>query len=167
MRVFEVRYIDMIADCLKNNKGFGVCLIHEGKEVGDAAKPHAVGTIASIVDWTQHDDGLLGITIQGQTRFNIESRQVMSNQLLVAQITHYPEDSIIEIPANYEPLFEKLRQVYQESGKQYVPEPYLSTDATWLSYRLAEILPLDQNRKQALLEMTDPIARLDRISDWV
>lgn len=167
LRIFEIRYLDMITDCLKKDTGFGVCLIHQGKEVGAAAEPHSVGTLAHIIDWTQHADGLLGITIQGRVRFNIESKQVMQNQLLVAEIELFSEDSIIQIPEHYKPLVEKLNQAYVESGKQYAPQKHLSGDATWLSYRLAEILPLDQYKKQALLEMSDPIERLDRISDWI
>lgn len=167
LRIFEVRYLGMVTKCLKENHDFGVCLIREGKEVGAAAEPYSVGTLAQIVDWNQHSDGLFGITIQGRERFRIQSQQVMQDQLLVAEVSPFPKDSVIEIPDHYKPLVEKLSQAYVDSGKQYAPDQQLSGDANWLSYRLAEILPLDQSKKQTLLEMTDPIERLDKISDWV
>lgn len=166
LRIFEIRYLDMITQCLKKDSGFGVCLIRQGKEVGAAAEPYSVGTLAHIIDWTQHEDGLLGITVEGRARFNIESKQVMQDQLLVAEVELFSQDSIIQIPEHYEPLVEKLDRAYAESGKQYAPEKHLSGDANWLSYRLAEILQLDEYKKQVLLEMTDPVERLDRISDW-
>ena len=169
LRIFEIRYLDMVTDCLKKETGFGVCLIHQGNEVGAAAEPHTVGTLASIVDWAQHTDGVLGITIQGRERFNIKSTQVMENQLLVADIELFPKDPTIQIPEHYIPLVEKLNRAYAESEKRYAPENHLSGegDATWFSYRLAEILPLDEHKKQILLELTDPIERLDKISAWI
>ena len=33
LRIFEPRYIDMVSDCLRNNIGFGVCLIQDDKEL--------------------------------------------------------------------------------------------------------------------------------------
>ena len=32
LRIFEPRYIDMVSDCLRNDTGFGVCLIQEDKD---------------------------------------------------------------------------------------------------------------------------------------
>ena len=37
-------------------------------------------------------------------------------------------------------------------------------DAVWVGQRLAEVLPLALPVKQSLLELTDPILRLDRIA---
>ena len=38
-------------------------------------------------------------------------------------------------------------------------------DAVWLGYRLAELLPLSGIEKQHLLELTDPIERLQSLID--
>jgi len=46
LKIFEQRYLDMAAACLKDNAPFGICLIEKGSEVGDAALPHKVGTLA-------------------------------------------------------------------------------------------------------------------------
>ena len=48
LQIFEDRYHSMIQDCLESNSKFGVVLIKEGKEVGGAAVPHRVGTLAKI-----------------------------------------------------------------------------------------------------------------------
>ena len=34
LRIFEQRYMEMAKACLRDNAPFGVCLIHQGKEVG-------------------------------------------------------------------------------------------------------------------------------------
>ena len=37
LRVFEARYMDMITRCMREDAGFGVCLIAAGEEVGETA----------------------------------------------------------------------------------------------------------------------------------
>ena len=39
LRLFERRYLDMVSDCGRNGRGFGICLILEGDEAGVAATP--------------------------------------------------------------------------------------------------------------------------------
>ncbi|MGH8415392.1 MAG: LON peptidase substrate-binding domain-containing protein, partial [Gammaproteobacteria bacterium] len=36
LRIFETRYLDMVSLCLKQEAGFGVCLIEQGSETGPA-----------------------------------------------------------------------------------------------------------------------------------
>jgi Lon protease-like protein len=40
-------------------------------------------------------------------------------------------------------------------------------DAVWVGYRLSELLPLSLAQKQALLELTDPLTRLERLASLV
>ena len=65
LRIFEPRYVDMISECLKSGTGFGVCLISDGQETGQAASIYEIGTLANIVDFQTEEDGLLGITVLG------------------------------------------------------------------------------------------------------
>ena len=37
LKLFEARYLDMAARCMRSNSPFGVCLISEGGEVGEPA----------------------------------------------------------------------------------------------------------------------------------
>jgi Lon protease-like protein len=48
-------------------------------------------------------------------------------------------------------------------GEEHFPGPHAFDDATWVGYRLAELLPLDLLEKQRMLVANDPIGRLDRI----
>ena len=72
LRIFESRYIDMISRCMKHDSPFGVLLIREGQEAGPATM-HTVGTLATVTDWYQGSDGLLGITAIGSERFELLS----------------------------------------------------------------------------------------------
>jgi len=71
LKLFEARYLDMAARCMRSNSPFGVCLISEGGEVGEPAVPHGLGTIARIVDWDMSQPGLLFIKTVGGERFRI------------------------------------------------------------------------------------------------
>jgi Lon protease-like protein len=42
-----------------------------------------------------------------------------------------------------------------------MPEPHRFDDAEWVGYRLTEILPVQNLAKQKLLELEDPLARLE------
>ena len=87
LRIFETRYLDMIGRCMKDERGFGVLAIRDGTGTGSgAAEVHQVGTLASIVDWYQFDDGLLGITVIGQTRFMLHSVRQQPDGLNVGEV---------------------------------------------------------------------------------
>ena len=48
LRIFEPRYIDMVSDCLRNDTGFGVCLIQEDKDMSKSADFFSMGTLSLI-----------------------------------------------------------------------------------------------------------------------
>jgi len=82
LQLFEARYLDMISRCLKADHGFGVVRILQGLEVGPAATAFAgIGCEAVIRDWQQQPNGLLGIRVEGQRRFDIERTEVQADQL--------------------------------------------------------------------------------------
>ena len=60
---------------------------------------------------------------------------------------------------------EVLRLAIDRAGAGSVPGPLQFDDPLWVSYRLAEILPITPQEKQALLELTDTAARLAQLRD--
>ena len=163
LRVFEARYLDMISDCMKKNSGFGVCLISQGREIGEAATTQGMGTLAKITDWHMRHDKLLGITINGQQRFHIASVKVQPNQLSVARVELIQDEPEIELPDDYLPLLDVLRRLLDQAGHHYEALPRKYGDANWVSFRLSELLPISMQKKQHLLEMDDPMKRLEFI----
>lgn len=163
LRIFETRYLDMVSDCLKRNRGFGVCLIREGKEVGDCALPYEVGTLARIADWHTRHDGLLGITVHGEQRFRIINSTTTGQQLHVAHVELLAEEPMLELPARFLFLVDIVKQLIAEVGHYYVDMPTRYGDACWLSFRLAELLPLPMTQKLYLLQLDDSIERLERL----
>jgi Lon protease-like protein len=65
LKVFEARYVDMTAACLRDREPFGICPIRSGKEVGLPAQPAEVGTLAWIraADVTQ--TGIFQLQVEG------------------------------------------------------------------------------------------------------
>lgn len=160
LRVFEPRYLDLVRDCLREQRPFGVCLIERGLEVGRAALPYAVGTLAQVVDWEQRRDGLLGITIEGVQRFRIQDVEVQPNELQIGIAERLEEPEPTPLPARYRALAQRLERILQHLDGLYSRLTPHYDDAYWVSCRLAEVLPLSLFEKQQLLELDDPLERL-------
>jgi len=160
LRIFEPRYLEMVSQCMKTESPFGVCLIREGQEVGPAPDGYSIGTLATIVDWNRLPDGLLGIVAEGGERFSIESTATQPNQLLVGQVVLLPEDPIVPVPEKHRMLVNLVRHVFEERQDLYAGAENRFDDAGWVSFRLAESLPLDLSFKQRLLEISSPLERL-------
>jgi Lon protease-like protein len=72
IRVFEPRYRQMLRDCLRDDRRFGVVLIKKGEEAGDPnVEPHAVGSVAEIKNIGSIRRGALPVTVTGERRFRI------------------------------------------------------------------------------------------------
>lgn len=161
LKIFEQRYLDMTKACLRDATPFGVCLIREGREVGDPATPHAVGCLAHIEQWDVPHPSLFALLARGGARFRVLGTQVAANGLISGRIEALPEPTR---PATIDrACLEVLRLAIERAGAGSVPGPVQFDDPVWVSYRLAEILPIAVSERQALLEETDTGVRLARI----
>jgi len=163
LRIFEPRYLDMVSECLRAGTGFGVCLIVNGPEVGAAPDINEQGTLAHITDWHQRNDGLLGITATGIQRFRIISRRLRPNHLMEADVEFIDNEPPTELPAEYIPLTDLLRQLIKQIPDLFQGPTIRYGDAGWVSNRLAELLPMPLEEKQQLLQILDPMERLARL----
>jgi uncharacterized protein len=167
LRIFETRYVDMVRSCLRGGSPFGVLLIKEGAEVGGTAATFEVGTLARIVDFNPMPDGLLGIICRGETRFRLLKKWRQSDGLNLGRIELIAAPPPTRVPERLHHLGELLRRVLPELGTLYASIPRDFEDADWVSCRLAEILPLEQREKQLLLELEDPLDRLERLDPHI
>ncbi len=160
LRIFEVRYMDMAKACLKQRTGFGVCLIREGPEVGGPAVPEPVGCEASIVDCDMEELGILKVRAKGGERFRIRSTEVNGSGLVLADVEPLAADVGLQEAPGHSECADFLRKVIPGIGADRFAQPLRYEDASWVGFRLAEILPLRQDVKQKLLELTDAGLRL-------
>ncbi len=163
LRVFEPRYLDMVSECLRHEKPFGVCLIQSGQEAGEAARPHLTGTFAHIVDWQRGDDGLLSISARGEQRFQVQDTRVERDQLLRATVQPLTPEPSAPLPAECDYMTDVLGQLFEHAGDVYADLPKRPDDASWVGYRLAELLSLPLLRRQYFLELEDPLLRLSQL----
>lgn len=160
LRIFETRYLDMISHCLREDRGFGVVAVKAGGETG-TAEVHGIGTLARIVDWYQFEDGLLGITALGETRFMLKSLEQQADGLNLGMVEFMEPEGEVALPDRYRPLLGLLESVMNEIGGHYKQLEPRFDDASWVGCRLAELLPLSLEQKQMCLEVSDPIQRLE------
>jgi uncharacterized protein len=163
LRIFEPRYLDMISRCLKHGHGFGVVLIRAGREAGGPARSFTVGTMASIVDWDQGADGLLAVTAHGQGRFRLREARLQADGLNLGTVEFLAPEPAMPIEECHARLARLLETVIADLGPLYDAIPKAYDDASWVGYRLAELLPLALPDKQALLELEDARARLESL----
>ena len=140
LKVFEQRYVDMTKACLRDSTPFGVCLIKEGREVGEPAAPHAVGCLARIEQWDVPHPNLFAVLARGGERFRILGASVGTNGLITGRIELLPEATRPESVDRA--CQEVLRLAIERAGADSVPGPIQLDVALWVSFRLSEILPI-------------------------
>lgn len=166
LRIFEVRYLDMVRECARGQGEFGVCLIMGGQEVGEPALPAAVGTFARIVDFDMLSDGVLGISVAGCRRFRVQKSRVRDNGLVIGEVREWPDEPVVAVPVDLALLPAILERLAEQAGLSWRNGPRERyDDASWVGFRLAELLPLGDMERQQLLELVDPVERLAALRD--
>jgi Lon protease-like protein len=164
LRIFEPRYVDMVRRSMRQQSAFGVILILSGAEAGAVASIAPVGTSARIVDFFPLPDGLLGIYCLGERRFRVLRHWCQEDGLNMGEVQWLPEEPATELPGQYQHFGVLLRKILPELGELYEPVEKRPNDASWVGFRLAEILPVALSEKQHWLELDDPLERLARLS---
>ena len=166
LRIFEPRYLDLVRECCRHGSAFGVCLILAGQETGESAVPAAVGTLARISDFHRDEDGLLGIVAEGGARFRVARSRIRTDGQLRGDANLWPGEPKVEVPVEFallQSILERLIETMAPHWRQAERSNY--EDASWLGFRLAELLPLDTGEQQRMLELTDPLQRLAELRD--
>lgn len=183
LRIFEVRYLDMIKRCHAAGAPFGVVCMSEGSEVrrADPASPDGfaaedffnVGTLARIEQLESPQAGLMLIHCRGQQRFQITARQRLPHGLWVADVTLHDPEPGVPVPEHLVATRDALQRVLvnlqerEPEGMNALPlqPPYQWDDSGWVANRWAELLPLQPELKHRLMVLDSPLLRLELISD--
>ena len=146
----------------------GQSLILHGDETGGAAVPAALGTLARIVDFCTLPDGLLGISAEGGERFHVDRSRVRDNGLAHGIVRFWPDEPALALPPEFGLLATILERLLEQPGSAFAKaERNCLDDASWVGFRLAETLPLENRERQHLLQMTDPIERLEQLMHYL
>lgn len=190
LRIFEVRYLDMIGKCHKTGAPFGIVALTQGSEVrkpeskttgtsgptaGDGFANeafHTVGTIAEITEFSVPQPGLMSIRCTGAQRFKISNQQKLKHGLWIADVTRLEDDLKVAIPEDLQATAHALGKLLQSLHDRQVPAdqipvllPYHLEDCGWVANRWCELLPIPVELKQRLMELDNPLVRLELVSD--
>lgn len=184
LQIFEVRYLDMIGRCHKTGAPFGIISLTEGSEVrrpkdsgpsGDGFAHEAfgsVGTLASITEFSVPQPGLMMIRCVGTQRFEISAREKLRHGLWIANVTRLDDDQAVSIPQDLQRTANALGKLIKSLQERRVPEdqmpllgPYQLDDCAWVANRWCELLPMPVDLKQRLMELDNPLLRLELVSD--
>jgi Lon protease-like protein len=171
LKVFEARYIEMTKGCLAHDRPFGVCLITRGEEVAkpDAEPPQfaSIGTLARITDFDMPQLGILHVSTLGLTRFRVESHSVEPDGLVQGSVVAIAPEPRQALAPSYERLARLLELIATRVGPENFPAERPYDDASWVGYRLAELLPLPLHIKQSMLEINDAGVRLQVLHQFL
>jgi Lon protease-like protein len=188
LRIFEVRYLDMIGRAHKAGTLFGVVCLTAGREVrsaplrGAAGRPrgdgfsqeafHEIGTLARITQLERPNPGLMTISCTGTQRFRIRSREQLKHGLWVADVELLDDDVAVAVPTDLETVASTLREVVKgmvdRAGSPLdmpFQPPYRWDDCGWVANRWCELLPLGAEQKQRLMALENPLLRLELVAD--
>jgi len=167
MQLFEPRYLDMLTRCLKEDRGFVVVLLREGTEVSLRTDFYDIGTYVRIVDFQQLDNGLLGITVEGDRKVRVLKNVQQSDGLNLGDVEQLPPEEIAEVPEHLYELSSVLKALGRHPAIRELDMDVDYHDARHVGWRLTELLPLESHQKQHLLELQSPLERLERLQAFL
>jgi Lon protease-like protein len=176
LQIFEVRYLDLIRRCHRENTPFGVAWLAQGNEVavpGQTPRLHAMGTLAHIEDLQTVQAALLRVRCVGGQRFKLGAIEAGPFGVWYGEVEYLPEDLPVPIPTDLQPLANRLgKGIAQAQSDQLLDQlplqaPYRLDECGWVANRWAELLPLTAEEKLALLEQADPLVRLVQVGQFL
>ncbi len=176
LRIFEERYLRMLADRTPNDPAFAITLIEAGQEVGGTPSFHAIGTTARLVSINSLASNRVDIVVVGDRRVRISASD-WTRGYAVAEtedVTDEPldssEDAALAATADLAALAGRARRAYALYVRTVArlvdlqfKAPSLSRDAAAVSFELSARLPLHTWEQQSILEMVDPLTRIGTV----
>ena len=192
LRIFEIRYLDMIGRCHKAGEPFGVVSLSAGRETrqpaagGDSSRPAGegyaaetffpIGTLARITRLDRPQAALMLIQCVGAQRFRIHRSAQQKYGLWVGDVELLDDDTAVPVPDDLQHTRDALRTLVhniehsiEHSGEAGVEmplrPPYRWDDCGWLANRWCEMLPLSTELKHRLMAIDSPVLRLELVAD--
>ena len=157
LHIFEPRYKELVGECLREGRDFGLLL-------EDEQGRREIGTRAGVVEVLQmFDDGRMNVVVEGRERFRLveltDGRSFLTGDV-------EPVDDDDDPPANTD--VERAHELFRELvdvAEADVDEP--DEIAGSLSFELAARIDFGHELKQELLELTSERKRLRRLVELI
>lgn len=166
LHIFEPRYREMIHHCLETETPFGVVLIREGAESGEAAQPYEIGTAARITKVEKMSDGRMNIMSVGTRRFRIEELD-HSQSYLQATVSHFPvingnTTQALAMAQRVRPKVVDYVELLAKAAGTKLKLDQLPDDPTTLAMLIGIAMQVNVEEKQKILAL----AGVPEMLDW-
>jgi Lon protease-like protein len=153
LHVFELRYQELIGECICEEREFGLVFADE-----DGMRE--IGTRAGVLEVLERfSDGRLNIVVEGRERFRVVE-ETSGRSFRSALAEPFVDDEILSHRENRA----RALELYRALGRiveQAVDEPDL--DSGLLSFELAARVDFGPERKQELLELRSEPERIEAV----
>lgn len=178
LTIFEARYLDLIADCMRTGHAFGVVCLRQGAEAGrgsgsnsDMLRVEDVGVLAHIEEVDAEQPGILRVRCRGGDRFRIQAPAVQHvDGLWTAAVQPVAADTLRApgpaVQSTVTALSEAIAKLQAHDPAPFA-QPYRLEDAGWVANRWCELLPISLAAKQKLMELEDPAIRLSLVDGFL
>lgn len=155
LHIFEPRYKEMIGECLSQNRAFGMVRAKENAL-------SAIGCSARILTVIKkYEDGRMDISAEGAQRFEIIQLS-QERSFLQAEVAFFDDEPSTVSKSAAETVIQLHEQLFSVIGQPVEVEQ----DAAYLSFRLAQDLPVDLDFKQTLLEIKSEAERIEVLTEY-
>jgi Lon protease-like protein len=159
LHIFEPRYKVMIARCLDEKLDFGMILAADQAVVGTGCTAEIVRKIRD------YPDGRMDILTTGRAVFRL-TELLEEKEYYEGTVEYLTDDAYAPDGEQYG----QLVQLFQKCHALLFSSPWLDdpeADEATLAYRMAALLPVELEKRQALLEMRSERERRETMLRWM
>ncbi len=161
LHIFEDRYRDLVNECLREEKEFGMTLAVGG----DVASVGCTAAVSSVLK--RYPDGRMDIVVEGRRRFRVHGHDVGPVGYLVGRVEYLPSDPQ-EVDRR---LADETIRLYNDLVtlvyKERVDRVQEGSSDSQLSFFLAQKAGLDLPQRQQLLETESENERLKILHQYL
>tara|TARA_Y100001936_G_scaffold233765_1_gene259998 strand:- start:1251 stop:1841 length:591 start_codon:yes stop_codon:yes gene_type:complete len=162
LRVFEARYLDMVANCLRVEEPFVLSPVLKKNQTEEYLT--AIGTTANIVEWDKREDTTLHIIIKGSQKVLIDQPTSKNNGLIIAETT-FINDFDSELS---EEEFGFLKKSLETNGLHDLLRATAgSKSATEIAYEIASLLSLNPMERYSILREDTGAKKLSLVEKYL
>ena len=162
LRIFEARYLDMVANCLRVEEPFVLSPILKKNQTEEHLT--AIGTTANIVEWDKREDTTLHIIIKGSQKVLIDQPTSKNNGLIIAETT-FINDFDSELS---EEEFGFLKKSLETNGLHDLLRATAgSKSATEIAYEIASLLCLTPIERFSILREDTGAKKLSLVEKYL
>lgn len=174
LKIFEARYLDLVAQCMRTGQPFGIVCLAQGSEVGTGEQPiqlEEVGTLAHIDEVDAEQPGILRLRCHGGQRFKRVADPLQGAGGLWTSRVELLRDDPARAPgpavaSTVAALAEAIKALHEQDQEPFAA-PYRLDDAGWVANRWCELLPLPLAARQKLMALDDPVIRLSLVDGYL